>query len=79
VTVAGAALLTGERVTAGLLAGGAIVLAGVYVGAFVRIPARAAPAPSLPDCLPYLTAVDAAEGGAEGGAAGRSEAGGARA
>lgn len=79
VTVAGAALLTGERVTVGLLAGGAIVLAGVYVGAFVRIPARAAPAPSLPDCLPYLTAAEEAEGGAEGGAAGRSEAGGARA
>jgi len=66
VTVAGAALLTGERVSLGLLAGAAIVLGGVYVGAFLHIPARAAPAPSLPDCLPWETVVEPGEGAAAG-------------
>jgi len=66
VTVAGAALLTGERVSVGLLVGAAIVLGGVYVGAFLRVPARAAPAPSVPDCLPWETVVEPGEGGAAG-------------
>ena len=51
VTVPLAVLLAGETVTAWLLLGGAIILAGVYVGAFLRRPRRWS-ASSLPECLP---------------------------
>jgi drug/metabolite transporter (DMT)-like permease len=58
VTVALAAALTGEQVSAWFGVGGAIILAGVYVGAFVRRPARTS-APSLPECLPVDACADA--------------------
>lgn len=51
VTVPLAALIAGETVTPWLLLGGAIILAGVYVGAFLRRPRRWS-ASSLPECLP---------------------------
>jgi len=51
VTVPLAAILVGETVTPWLLIGGAIILAGVYVGAFMRRPQRWS-ASSLPECLP---------------------------
>ena len=40
VTVIAAAVLRGEPITPGLIVGGAIVLAGVYIGVFARLPAR---------------------------------------
>ncbi|MBI2764269.1 MAG: DMT family transporter [Chloroflexi bacterium] len=52
VTLSAGAAVAGERVSPLLLIGGAIILAGVYVGAFLRIrPARSS-ASSLPECLP---------------------------
>lgn len=52
VTIPLSALLFGERITPLLIVGGAIVLAGVYVGAFLTIrPARSS-ATSLPECVP---------------------------
>ncbi|MEX1170145.1 MAG: EamA family transporter [Chloroflexota bacterium] len=58
VTVAVAAVVTAERVSTALLAGGAIVLVGVYVGAFLRIPRRTS-ASSLPECLPIDACAEA--------------------
>ncbi len=52
VTVSLAAVLTGERITLPLIAGGAVILAGVYVGAFLRIRHGRSSASSLPECLP---------------------------
>lgn len=46
-----ATLLTGERFSLSFIVGGAIVLAGVYVGAFLVRPHRTA-ATSAPECLP---------------------------
>lgn len=51
VAVPTAAILTGEPITLLLLVGGAIILAGVYVGAFLRRPRRLS-ASSSPECLP---------------------------
>jgi len=52
VAITAAALLTGARVSASFLVGGLVILAGVYVGAFLRKPpAKVEPSP-LPDCLP---------------------------
>ena len=51
VTLSVAALFTGETVTVWLVVGGAIILAGVYVGAFFQRPRRWS-ASSLPECLP---------------------------
>lgn len=52
VTVPLAAVLIGERITPSLLIGGAIVLVGVYLGAFANIHRARVPTPSLPECLP---------------------------
>lgn len=52
VTVALAAMLTGEQITPPFLVGSAVVLGGVYVGAFLTIGPRRTPATSLPECLP---------------------------
>lgn len=51
VTLPVAALLAGETITIWLVVGGAIILAGVYIGAFMKRPARWS-ASSLPECLP---------------------------
>ncbi len=52
VTVSSAAVLTGDRISSAFLVGGAVILAGVYVGAFLKIrPARSS-ASSLPECFP---------------------------
>ncbi|HUF85283.1 MAG TPA: DMT family transporter, partial [Acidimicrobiia bacterium] len=51
-TVVLAVLLLGEEVTPALLFGGAVVLGGVYVGAFSRPRPRASTATSDPSCLP---------------------------
>jgi len=51
VTLPVATVLTGETVTLWLVVGGAIVLAGVYLGAFFQRPRRWS-ASSLPECLP---------------------------
>ena len=51
VAVPTAAILTGEPITPLLVIGGAIMLAGVYVGAFLRRPRRWS-ASSSPECLP---------------------------
>jgi drug/metabolite transporter (DMT)-like permease len=52
VTVALAAVLTDERVTPSFVLGGAVILSGVYVGAFLQSrPARSS-ATSSPECLP---------------------------
>jgi drug/metabolite transporter (DMT)-like permease len=52
VTVALAAVLTNERITPSFGLGGAVILGGVYVGAFMKgRPARSS-ATSLPECLP---------------------------
>lgn len=56
VTVALAMVLIGERVTPSFILGSAVILGGVYVGAFLKAgPAgglERSPAPSLPECLP---------------------------
>ena len=52
VTVPLAAVLIGESISGSFLAGAATVLAGVYVGAFLRIRPRRSSATSLPECLP---------------------------
>jgi drug/metabolite transporter (DMT)-like permease len=59
VTVALAAVLTSERMTPSFAVGGAVILAGVYVGAFLKgRPARSS-ASSLPECLPIDACADA--------------------
>lgn len=52
VTISAAAVLTGEQVTTAVLVGGAVTLAGVYVGAFLKIRPRRSSASALPECLP---------------------------
>ena len=52
VTVPLAAVLTGERITPSLLAGAAVVLAGVYVGAFLKVGRPRVATSSLPECFP---------------------------
>jgi drug/metabolite transporter (DMT)-like permease len=51
VTVSLAALLTGEKISSWFAAGGAVILIGVYVGAFLTVPHRTS-ASSAPECLP---------------------------
>ena len=58
VTLPAAALLLGERVSPSFLAGGALVLAGVYVGAFLKIRPRRSSATSLPECIPVDAAAE---------------------
>jgi drug/metabolite transporter (DMT)-like permease len=52
VTISAAAILTGERVTPSFAIGGAVILAGVYIGAFHRTDRTRPAAASLPECLP---------------------------
>lgn len=52
VTVPLAAALIAEQVSLSFALGGAIALAGVYVGAFLKIRPRRPSATSLPECLP---------------------------
>lgn len=52
VTVALAAVLTGEQITPPFVAGGAVILGGVYVGAFLKGRPGRTSASSLPECLP---------------------------
>jgi drug/metabolite transporter (DMT)-like permease len=47
-----AAWLLGERISGTFLAGAAVVLAGVYVGSFLKIRPKRSSATSLPECLP---------------------------
>lgn len=58
VTVSLAAVLTHEQVTPSFLAGGLVVLIGVYVGAFLKRPHRTS-ASSLPECLPIDACAEA--------------------
>jgi drug/metabolite transporter (DMT)-like permease len=52
VTVVLAALLTEERVTPSFVLGGAVILGGVYVGAFLKGRPGRSSASSMPECLP---------------------------
>jgi drug/metabolite transporter (DMT)-like permease len=52
VTLPLSALLFGERITPFLIVGGAIILAGVYVGAFLTPRPKRSTASSLPECVP---------------------------
>jgi drug/metabolite transporter (DMT)-like permease len=52
VSVTAATLLTGEAFSLAFLAGGLVMVAGVYVGAFGRRHQRAAKTTSLPECFP---------------------------
>ncbi len=65
VTVPLAAALTAESISFSFLVGGAIALAGVYVGAFLRIRPRRSSATSLPECLPIDACADAGPAAAE--------------
>lgn len=51
VTIALAALLTGERISPTFLIGGAVVMAGVFVGAFLTVPRRTRASTTLPECV----------------------------
>lgn len=52
VTISAAAVLAGERVTPSFILGGAVILAGVYIGAFVRTDRTRPATASLAECLP---------------------------
>ncbi|MDH4334455.1 MAG: DMT family transporter, partial [Chloroflexota bacterium] len=52
VTVALAAVLTDEQITPSFVVGGAVILGGVYVGAFLKGRPGRTSASSLPECLP---------------------------
>jgi drug/metabolite transporter (DMT)-like permease len=52
VTIGVAAILTGERVTPSFALGGAVILAGVYIGAFFQTERTRPAATSLPECVP---------------------------
>lgn len=58
VTVPLAAVLIAEQVSLLFLIGGGIALAGVYVGAFLRIRPQRTSATSMPECLPVDACAD---------------------
>lgn len=60
VTVTLASLLTHERISPSFAIGGAVILAGVYAGAFLRTPRRRSSASSAPECLPIDACAEAA-------------------
>jgi drug/metabolite transporter (DMT)-like permease len=66
VTVSLAAVLTGEKISSWFAVGGVVILVGVYVGAFLKVPHRSS-ASSAPECLPIDACAD------EAGAAATSE------
>lgn len=51
VTITIATFLTGERISATFLIGGLVVVAGVFVGAFLALPRRKAASTTLPECI----------------------------
>jgi drug/metabolite transporter (DMT)-like permease len=55
VTVALAAVLTDERITLSFVLGGAVILAGVYVGAFLKGRGEPSSASGPPECVPIDT------------------------
>ena len=59
VTVALAAVLTGERITPPFVLGSAVILGGVYVGAFLKYRPGRSSASSLPECLPIDACAEA--------------------
>lgn len=59
VTVALAAVLTDERITPSFVLGGAVILGGVYVGAFMKGRPHRSSASSLPECLPIDACAEA--------------------
>lgn len=70
VTVTLGAVLLGESITPSFVLGGAVILGGVYVGAFLKIrPARSS-ASSLPECLPIDACAEAEPKSAEAEPAG---------
>jgi len=64
VTIPVAAILTGERVSPSFIVGGAVVLAGVYIGAFLKVRRTRSSASSLPECLPVDACAEAESAGA---------------
>ncbi|HET9498179.1 MAG TPA: EamA family transporter [Candidatus Limnocylindria bacterium] len=52
VTIVLAAALTGEQITASFVLGSAVIIGGVYVGAFLTRRPKRSTASSLPECLP---------------------------
>lgn len=52
VTIVVATLLTGERISPMFIIGGAVVLVGVFVGAFLTVPRRKTASSTLPECIP---------------------------
>jgi drug/metabolite transporter (DMT)-like permease len=65
VTVPLAAALGSQQVSPSFLAGGAIALAGVFVGAFLKIRPGRSSATSLPECMPIDACADAGSAAAE--------------
>jgi drug/metabolite transporter (DMT)-like permease len=59
VTVTVGAVLLGERITPSFVLGGAVILGGVYVGAFLKIRPLRSSASSLPECLPIDACAEA--------------------
>jgi drug/metabolite transporter (DMT)-like permease len=59
VTVTVGAVLLGERITPSFVLGGAVILGGVYVGAFLKIRPMRSSASSLPECLPIDACAEA--------------------
>lgn len=55
-----AALLLAEAITLAFVAGALVVLAGVYIGAFLTIRPRRSSATALPECLPISECPDTA-------------------
>jgi drug/metabolite transporter (DMT)-like permease len=69
VTVSLAAILTGEKVSSWFAIGGVVILAGVYVGAFLRIRPHRSSATSAPECLPIDASGEPSAGEAPAGEA----------
>jgi len=59
VTISLATFATGERFSLAYIAGGGIVVIGVYVGAFLRIRPHRTSASSAPECLPVDACAEA--------------------
>lgn len=59
VTIALAAVVFSERISPLFLIGGAVILAGVYVGSFARRGPRRSTNTSAPECLPVADCADA--------------------
>ena len=60
VSVTVATLLTGESFSLAMVAGGLVMLAGVYLGAFGHQRPRRSTATSMPECLPMADCAEAA-------------------